>query len=314
MALNIALQIDPPHTLKPATDTSMLLGREALKRGHKIFYLSPESVSQKNDGIWGKISPLSLHAPEQNLAFSLGSATLTNLSDMDVVLIRQDPPFDMAYITNCLLLEQLEAQGTLVLNRPASIRNFSEKLMPMQFSKYCPPTLISRDLEQIRAFHKEHEEVVIKPLYAYGGKGVFKLEHDGENTEALLEMMLENSREPLVIQKFLSEVRAEEKRIILIDGTFGGAIGRIPVGNNIRANMRVGGSAVETALSKIQKEIAEMVGAFAKAQGFMLVGLDVIGDWLTEINVTSPTGLMPIKQIYGTSPETLFWDAVERLR
>ncbi len=312
MALKIALQIDPPHTLKTSVDTSFVLGREAIRRGHQLFYLSPDSVSYDSGEVGGVLAPLMIHAPDAPTAFVLGDAKYSSLAEMDVVLIRQDPPFDMAYITNTMLLERLQTESVLVLNRPESIRNHPEKLIPLQFPRFTPPTLISRDVSKIHAFYDVHGEVVIKPLYAYGGRGIFKLGRSHENAEALLEMMFSSSREPLIIQKFLTEVHAEEKRIILVDGQFAGAIGRIPAKGDIRANMRVGGSAVTTELTARQREIAEQVGAYCKRLGFMLVGLDVIGDWLTEVNVTSPTGLMQIKTLYGTEPEVNFWNAVEQ--
>jgi glutathione synthase len=313
MSLNIALQIDPPHTLKHAVDSSMVLARAALARGHKLFYLPPESVSMLGGEVMGSLSALDVYAVNATPAFTLGVSQFSSLAKINVILIRQDPPFDMAYITNTMLLEHLEAKGALVLNRPASVRNYPEKLLPLEFTEFTPPTLISRDIEQIHAFYRAHSEVVIKPLYAYGGRGVFKLGKNGENVEALLEMMLSNSREPLVVQKFLAEVSAEEKRIILVNGELAGAFGRIPAKGDIRANMRVGGSAVKTELSARQQEIAAGVGARCKQLGLLLVGLDVIGDWLTEVNVTSPTGLMQLKTLYGTAPDAMFWEAVEMM-
>lgn len=311
MPLNIVLQIDPPHTLKLDTDSSLIIGREALKRGHRLFYLPPESVCLKDQTVFGRLAPLAVADMGSTPAFTLGQGEMMNLSFMDVILIRQDPPVDMAYITNLLLLEQLDQKRTLVLNRPLSILQYPEKLLPFQFPEFMPPTLISRDTKQIHAFLDEHGDVVLKPLYAYGGKGIFKLSKHGENVEALLEMMLDASREPLVVQRFLPEVYQEEKRIILIDGKVAGALGRIPAEGDIRANMRVGGQPVKTSLTARQLAIAEAVGAFAKREGLMLVGLDVIGDWLTEVNITSPTGFGPLKTLYGLHPEADFWDAVE---
>lgn len=313
MSLSVALQIDPLSGLNPASDTSLLLGREALRRGHQLFYLPPESVSLREGEVTGDLAPLALYDVDATPFYALGEAKRTSLATLDVVLIRQNPPFDMRYITNCLLLERLQKNGTQVWNRPASIRNFPEKLIPLEFPQFLPPTLISLDLPAIREFQRNHGEVVVKPLYGFGGKSVFKIGKQGENLEALLEMLLE-MKEPLVIQKFLPQVSSEEKRVVLVDGKLAGAIGRIPSGGDIRANMRVGGTATPTELHTREMDIVEAVGQFAKAQGFMLAGLDLIGDFLIEVNVTSPTALMPLKSFYGTSPEAQFWDAVEKYR
>lgn len=309
--MKIALQIDPHAELNYALDSSLCLGREAIRRGHELFYLPPASVSQHGGAIVGALQSMQLSLEEGSKEATFGPVNIVDLRMLDMLLIRQNPPFDMAYISNMLLLEQLEKQGVRIYNKPASIRGMIEKLIPLQFPQYTPPTLISADIQQIRAFHKEHRDVVIKPLFSYGGKGVFKLDSSGENTEALLELMLSSSREPLVVQKFLKEVYAEEKRIILINGKLEGAFSRIPQHGDIRANTRVGGGYSETTLSKRELEIAEAIGAFGHEHGLMLIGLDVIGDWLIEVNITSPTGLMLLKKIYGTTPEKTFWDAVE---
>ena len=314
MPLNVALQIDPPAGLNPATDSSLLLGREALARGHHVVYLKPESVSQTSDGqVLGEITPFRIFAPDATPSYELGEAQRAPLNQLDVILVRQDPPFDMGYISNSLMLERVIEDGTLVLNHPLSVRNNPEKLLPFRFPEYCPPTILSADMETIRAFHQTHGAIVIKPAYGYGGQGIFKIPASGENLDALLEAELTHSREPLIVQPFLPDVTAQEKRIILIDGKLAGAIGRIPAEGDIRANLRAGGTAVATELTQRQQDIAYDVGQFAANTGLMLVGVDVIGDYLIEINTTSPTTLMQLKELTGAAPEVDFWNAVEEV-
>lgn len=312
MTLNIALQIDPPAELMHEVDTSFVIAREIIKRGHTLFYLPPDSVSLHNGDVVGNVTPFMVHAIKQEPAYTLGKGDMRNLADMDVILIRQNPPVNMAYMSNALMLARLDASRTLVLNRPSSLMDFPEKIIPTFFPEFTPSTLISRDLAQIRSFYRAHGEVVVKPLFGYGGKSIFKLSKSGANVEAILETLMDYSDEPFVIQQFLPEVTREEKRIILIDGEVVGVFGRIPAEDDIRSNMRVGGTPIGTTLTSKQKQIAEAVGAFCKQHGFLLVGLDVIGDWLIEVNVTSPTGFVPLNTLYGLSPEAIFMDAIEK--
>lgn len=308
--LNIALQIDPPASLKPAGDSSLLLGREALRRGHRLYYLKPESVSLASSGeVVGEVAEMNLFAADATPFYELGEPRRVGLEYMDVVLVRQDPPFDMGYISNSLMLERLIENRTLVLNHPLSVRNHPEKMLPFRFSEYCPPTLISAEAEPIREFQKQYGAVVVKPAYGYGGRGVMKVSENGDDLEDILQGI---GREPLVVQQFLPDVTAEEKRIVLIDGKVAGAFGRIPPEGGFIANMAAGGTPVATELTQRQHDVADDVGRFCASVGLMLVGLDVIGDWLTEINVTSP-GLMQLKELYSTAPEKDFWDAVERV-
>lgn len=305
MALAVAIQMDPLATLRPQTDTSLLLAEEAMRRGHTVHYYTPSQLRLES-GL--------LRADARELVFDgqwrEGAAEALALDDADVVLMRQDPPFDMAYITATYLLESLKGKA-LVVNDPAAVRNHPEKLFPLQFPQFVPPTLITRDMDAIRAFHREQKEIVLKPLYAFGGQGVFHIGRDARNLEALLEQWLATSREPLLAQLFLPEVSRNERRIVLIDGKVAGAFARTPAEGEIRSNMRVGGEAVAAELTARQRVIAEEVGEACRVRGLLLVGLDVIGDYLTEINVTSPTGLRALKKLYGTTPECDFWDAVE---
>lgn len=314
MPLSIALQIDPPHTLNPLGDTSLLLARAAQARGHDVYYLPPQSVSQSSYGdIEGTLQPLDLHETTSENWFSLGEARRAPLTELDVILVRQDPPFDMAYISNSMMLERVIETGTLVLNHPAAVRNNPEKLIPLHFPEYSPPTLITSDVQAIREFWQRCGDIVLKPAYGYGGRGIIKIPKSGDNLEAILEMHSQQSKEPLVAQQFLPDVAEQEKRVILIDGKISGAFGRIPAKGEIRSNMRVGGQVVKTELTQRQHDMAYDVGKFCQSMGLLLVGLDVIGDYLTEVNVTSPTGLMQLKSLYGLTPEEDFWNAVDEI-
>lgn len=312
-SLTIGVQMDPPARLKPARDSTLFLGREAQRRGHRLVYFTPNDVSAEAEDIVARVRELTLHGPEHTPHFELGEASPMNLNQCDVILLRQEPPFDMAYITNTFILEKVIGQGPIVLNHPAAVRNNPEKWIPMHYPEFIPPTLVSADEEAIRAFHRKHEEVVIKPLYAYGGKGVFHIGKAGENLGALLETMLSASREPSLVQRFLPQVHEEEKRIFILDGAVIGAFRRVPAQGDIRANMRVGGSIQKTELSQRQRHIAEAVGAACALQGIMLVGLDVIGDYLIEVNITCPTGLVQLQELYNIRADRLFWDAAEEV-
>lgn len=311
MKLKIAIQMDDISTLKYESDSTFLLGIEASRRGYEIFYYTPDHLSYLNGKIVVRAFPTKFfEVGSSGKPYHLGGELLLDLQQMDVVLLRQDPPFDMAYITTTYLLEMLEPK-VLVINRPASVRNNCEKFFPTLFQKFMPPTLISADEKAISEFYKEQRNIILKPLYGYGGKGVLLLKEKDPNFKALLEMFFAESKEPIVAQKFLPEVASEEKRIILIDGEVAGVIGRIPEEGEVRANMRVGGQAVNSELTARQKQICEAVRPVLKDMGLILVGLDIIGDYLTEINITSPTGLRPINRLSGKNLEKDFWDVVE---
>lgn len=288
----------------------MLIGREAQRRGHTLYTYTPDRLSLSMRGLTARGHRLTLRE-ELTDFFTLGTEETLALAEMDVVLLRQDPPFDMAYITSTYLLEQLPPT-THVFNHPAHVRNEPEKLMPLHFSRFMPPTLISAELTAIESFRSEHGDVVVKPLYGNGGKAVFLLRKEDSNLPALLELHKAFSKEPLMVQRFLPEVISEDRRIILIDGRVAGAMGRIPASGEIRANFRVGGSPAAVTLTPKQLEICEAVGPVLREKNLLFAGLDVIGDHLTEINITSPTGMVQMNALYGLSLEVEFWDALEK--
>ena len=307
--MKIAVQLDHPSRLNAAGDTSFMLIEEAQKRGHSIAFYEAPQLSWHAGDVCAPLTPITIDM-QASTVWKLGETKATSLRSMDVVLMRQDPPFDMAYITATHLLEQL-APDVAVWNNPASVRNCPEKLSILGFGQFMPPTLISRDPATIAAFAAEHEAIVAKPLYGYGGRSVFKLTRGDSNLETLIEHWMEASKEPLMWQQFRPEVSNADKRVIFIDGTLAAAFGRTPDAGSIRANMRVGGKAVASDLNDKQQAICAALSPFLKQHGLMLAGIDLIGDYLTEINVTSPTGLRAVERLYGINLATVFWDAVE---
>lgn len=307
--MKIAVQLDHPSRLKPANDTSFMLMEEAQRRGHSLYFYEAPALSWVNGQLRAPLTPIRIDM-EQSPAWILGEVTPTALATMDVVLMRQDPPFDMAYITATHLLERLPAH-VKVWNDPAGVRNAPEKLSILGFDQFMPPTLISRDLVEIAAFAAAHEAIVAKPLYGFGGRSVFKLARGDSNRETLLEHWCESSREPLMWQQFRPEVANADKRVLFIDGAVAAVFGRTPEGSSIRANMRVGGTPVASELNDKQREICAALSPFLKTHGLMLAGIDLIGDYLTEINVTSPTGLRAVERLYGVNLAAQFWDRVE---
>ncbi len=289
-----------------------MLMEEATRRGHTLAYYEASSLSWHHGEVVAPLAPIAVDCREQP-AYRLAEARIQALAQMDVVLMRQDPPFDMAYITATHLLEQLPA-GTHVWNRPAGVRNAPEKLSILGFADAMPPTLISRDPQVIDAFAQAHEAIVAKPLYGYGGRSVFKLMRGDANLETLLEQWCETSREPLMWQAFLPQVATDDRRVLFIDGAVAAVFGRVPAPDSIRANMRVGGTPVAATLTERQQAICDRLSPFLQAQGLLLAGVDFIGDWLTEINVTSPTGMRAAERLYGVNLAAQFWDAVERHR
>jgi glutathione synthase len=259
--------------------------------------------------VTARAQPMKLRREKGN-HFTLGAAEIVDLATFDVVLLRQDPPFDMSYITTTHLLEHIHPR-TLVVNDPASVRNAPEKLFVTHFDKVMPPTLITADARALREFRDEHQDIIIKPLFGNGGAGVFRLRPGDENFASLLEMFSQRSREPVIAQRYLPEVRQGDKRIILIDGKAAGVVNRVPAEGEARSNMHVGGKAVKDTLSKRDQEICEIIGPELAKRGMIFVGIDVIGDWLTEINVTSPTGLQQINRFDGVCLEAQIWDRIE---
>jgi len=310
MSLSVAVQMDPVEAIDIDADTTFVLALEAQERGHAVFFYLPRDLVFREGKVLAYARPMHLRRKKGDHV-TLGNAALMDLAEMDVVLMRQDPPFDMSYITATHLLEKVHPK-TLVVNDPAEVRNAPEKLFVTRFEGVMPPTLIASSAEAIRDFRAEHDDIIVKPLYGNGGAGVFHLAPGDENLGALLEMFTQMFREPVIVQKYVPEVREGDKRIILIDGKAVGAINRIPAAGESRSNMHVGGRPVASTLTKREREICETIGPELQRRGMVLVGIDVIGGWLTEINVTSPTGLQEINRFDGVKLEGLFWDAVER--
>jgi len=309
MKLVVAIQMDHVSTIDIDGDSTFVLGLEAQRRGYPLWHYTPADLAFRDRKVIARAQPMTLRREKGN-HFTLGEPKVLDLATTDVVLLRQDPPFDMSYITTTHLLEHIHPK-TLVVNDPASVRNAPEKLFVTHFDGVMPPTLIASDARQIRAFRDEHKDIILKPLFGNGGAGVFRVRPDDENFNSLLEMFSQRSREPVIAQRYLPEVRKGDKRIILIDGEPVGAIDRVPADGEARSNMHVGGKAVKASLSKRDREICDIIGPALAERGLLFVGIDVIGDWLTEINVTSPTGLQQIDRFDGVSLEARIWDRIE---
>ena len=313
MPLNIAVQMDPIERINIAGDSTFALLLEAQARGHKIFYYTPERLSLAGGKIVAEAQPLEVRDEVGN-HFTLGERRRIDLgSEVDVVLLRQDPPFDLAYITTTHLLERIHPH-TLVVNDPASVRNAPEKLFVMQYPHLMPDTLITRDRGEIEAFRQQHGDVVMKPLYGNGGAAVFKVAQKDPNFGSLFDLFSVTFREPWVVQRFLPRVTEGDKRIILVDGVAMGAVNRVPAENDIRSNMVRAGAARETDLTPREREICQTIGPELKKRGLIFVGIDVIDGNLTEINVTSPTGLRAIRNLGGPDLAAALWDAIESKR
>jgi glutathione synthase len=311
MALTVALQMDPIESIDLTGDSSFMLALEAQRRGHKLYHYLPSRLSMLNGRVRAFAHPLEVRYEAGN-HFTKGDPVLLDLADdVDVVLLRQDPPFDISYLTTTWLLEKVHPK-TLVVNDPRYVRDMPEKLFVTDFPDLMPPTLISIDPAEIAAFRSEHQDIIVKPLFGNGGAGVFHLTHGDENLSSLLEVFARTfPREPVMVQRYVPAVREGDKRIILVDGKAVGAVLRVPAHGEARANMHVGGRAVKTELTKRDLEICEAIGPTLKERGQIFVGIDVIGDVITEINVTSPTGIQQINRLDGVHLERLLWDAIE---
>ena len=311
MTLRIAVQMDPMESINIAGDSTFAIMLGAQKRGHKLFHYPAEALSYVGGRLWATANPVTVQPVEGN-HFQFGEAVLLDLGrDVDVVLMRQDPPFDLNYITATHLLERIQGE-TLVVNDPASVRNAPEKIWVLDYARFMPPTLITRSLGAARRFIEEHGDVVVKPLYGNAGKAVFKVGRDGANLASLLELFNASYREPHIVQAFLPEIAQGDKRIVLIDGEVAGAINRLPGEGEIRSNLAAGGSALRTELTGTEQEICAALRPELKARGLLFVGIDVIGGrWLTEINVTSPTGIVAIDRFNGTDTPGLILDSIE---
>ena len=313
MSLKVAVQMDPIQSVNIDADTTFMLALEAQARGHALWVYQPEQLALENGVVTARARPMTLRAEKGNHV-DLGAEVTLNLhDDVDVVLLRQDPPFDMAYITTTFMLELIHPK-TLVVNDPAEVRSAPEKLFAQHFPELQPPTLITSDLAALTDFHRRHGDVVVKPLHGAAGSGVVKLGRDDPNLGALLDLHISIQRDPVVIQAFVPAVVKGDKRIIIVDGEVVGAINRIPSKGSIRSNLAVGGTAHAVELSGRDREICAIVGPVLKAKGLLFVGLDVIGGYLTEINVTSPTGAQQLKRFGGGDAAAALWDAVERRR
>ncbi|MBW7964164.1 glutathione synthase [Bradyrhizobium sp. BR 10261] len=312
MKLNVAVQMDPIARINIKGDSTFALLLEAQKRGHGLSYYTPDKLSMVGEEIVAPVQPLTVR-DEPGDHFTLGEPRREALNGFDVVLLRQDPPFDLAYITSTHLLERIHPK-TLVVNDPASVRNAPEKLFVMNFPQLMPPTLISRDLDEINAFRDKHGAVVMKPLHGHGGAAVFRVMPQDMNFGSLYDMFSVTFKEAWVIQQFIPEVKHGDKRIILVDGEFAGAVNRVPATDDLRSNMVRGGAAKETELTPREREICATVGPALRERGLLFVGIDVINGNLTEINVTSPTGIRAIARLGGPDVAARIWDVIEQKR
>ena len=310
--LNIAVQMDPMSTVDIDGDSTFFLMLEAQARGHSLWHYEVPAMWLDGAKLFCRARPITVRR-EKSHFHDFGPEETLDLATMDVVLMRQDPPFDMAYITATHLLEHIHPK-TLVVNNPAAVRNAPEKLLVTRFPDLMPPTMISRDRAAIRAFRARHHDIIVKPLFGNGGIGVFRVKPDDENLGSLLDMFFTASREPLMIQRYEPAVRAGDKRIILIDGEPLGALNRVPAEGDSRSNMHAGGRPEPTTLTPREREICARIGPALRERGLLFVGIDVIGDFLTEINVTSPTGIRAVKNLGGPDIAALIWDKIEAKR
>ena len=310
MGLSIAIQMDKVEYLHIAGDTTFALGLEAQKRGHDLWYYTPDLLSLNEGIIYARGQKLTFH-DKVGAHFETGVAEIKSLQDFDIILMRQDPPFDMAYITATYLLEMLDPK-TMVINNPAEVRNAPEKLLVTLYPDLMPATLISRDIEIIKAFRDKHKDIIVKPLFGNGGAGVFRIQPGDQNLNSLLEMFFCINQEPVMVQAYLPAVRNGDKRIILVDGTPVGAVTRIPNKDEVRSNFHVGGIAAKASLNERELEICSTIGPELRRRGLLFVGIDIIGNYMTEINVTSPTGIREIERLSDINIASVTWDVIER--
>jgi glutathione synthase len=310
--LRVAVQMDPIDRINIRGDSTFALLLEAQKRGHPLAYYTPDRLALRDGRVFVAVERLEVRDTAGD-HYSLGERQRVELSSFDVVLMRQDPPFDLAYISTTHLLERVHPQ-TLVVNDPAHVRNAPEKVFVTEFPDLMPPTLLARDRAEIDAFRAEHGDIVMKPLYGHGGGAVFRLTKDDLNYGSLYDLFAATFREPWVVQKFLPGVRQGDKRIILVDGEFAGAVNRVPAADDLRSNMVRGGSAAATELTAREREICARLGPALRDRGLLFTGIDVIDGWLTEINVTSPTGIRAVKALGGADIAALIWDKIEQRR
>jgi glutathione synthase len=312
MSLNVAVQMDPIERINIRGDSTFALMLEAQNRGHALAYYTPERLALAQGRPFASVQPITVRDQEGD-HFILGKARRAELSEFDVVLLRQDPPFDLAYITTTHLLERIHPR-TLVVNDPRAVRDAPEKLFVTEFAELMPPTLITRDLTEIKAFRARHGDIVMKPLYGKGGEAVFRLAPEDLNFGSLYDLFAVTFREPWVVQKFLPAVRLGDKRIILVDGECAGAVNRVPAADDLRSNMVRGGAPQAAELTQRERDICTRIGPSLRERGLLFAGIDVIDGFLTEINVTSPTGLRAVKALGGPDGAALIWDKIEAKR
>lgn len=310
MSLRVAIQMDPLENVKIDGDTSFALAETAQARGMEIFVYQPQDMSLEGRRVTAKARPAKVQRVKGTPGIFGETVTLDLAKDVDVVLMRQDPPFDLGYISACHMLELISGE-TLVLNDPAGVRSSPEKILPLMFPDLMPPTLVSRDPEAIADFRERYKDIIVKPIYGHGGAGVFRLKEDDSNLDSLLELFFSKSREPVMVQAFLPAVSEGDKRIMLVDGKAVGALNRRPKSGQVRSNLVVGGTAEKTELSDADLRICEAIGPELRQRGLVLTGIDVIGGRMTEINVTSPTGVQAIKKLSGIDIPAIFWDSVQ---
>ena len=311
--LKIAVQMDPIASINPLGDSTFALMLEGQARGHRIDYFVPGTLSLRDNKVSASVAPITVYDKPKGEHFVLGDFVRTDLAGYDIVMMRQDPPFDMNYITVSHILERLHPK-TFVMNPPAAVRNAPEKILVTEFPELMPPTLVTRDRDEIRAFRREHGNIILKPLYGNGGAGVFLIQEGDQNLNSLIELFEQSFREPFMVQRYLPEVRKGDKRIILVDGEPVAGLNRIPADGEARSNMHVGGRPELSPLTEREREICATIGPALKARDMVFVGIDVIGGYLTEINVTSPTGIREVKRFGGPDIAVLIWDALERRR
>ncbi|MBB3770602.1 glutathione synthase [Angulomicrobium tetraedrale] len=312
MTLNVAIQTDPLDRINIAGDSGFALMLEAQARGHRLSYYTTDRLAMRDGEVFATVEPVEVRDIKGD-HYTLGARERVRLDSFDVILMRQDPPFDLNYITATHLLERVHPK-TLVVNDPAEVRNAPEKIFVTEFPDLMPPTLITRDLEEIKAFREEHGDIVVKPLYGHGGASVFRITRDDLNFGSLYDLFANVFREPWVVQRFLPAVSEGDKRIILVDGMFAGAVNRVPSAGDLRSNMVRGGAAKETDLTPREREICERLGPSLRAKGLLLTGIDVIGGFLTEINVTAPTGIRAVRRLGGPDIAARVWDVIEAKR
>ena len=307
--MKIAFQMDPIEDVDINADSTFRLAEEAQNRGHDLYVYTPNDLTFNRGKVAAKVRSINLKRTIGDHV-NFGAVELLELSEFGVIWLRQDPPFDMGYITNTHLLD-LVAKETLIVNNPFWVRNLPEKLLVLEFPDLIPDTMISRDLEEIKEFKREFKDIIVKPLYGNGGAGVFRLKEDDKNLTSLHELFFNMSSEPLIAQAFLPDVKNGDKRIILVDGSPVGAINRVPKAGEIRSNMHVGGKAEPAKLSQRDREICRAIGPTLKSKGQVFVGIDIIGDYLTEINVTSPTGIQELERFDNVNIAEMIWHAIE---